>query len=372
MPRKLQRALYNAQEANKKGEPEEAIRFLETYLEKYPEEPPLILFTFVGSLYFQTDQYEKAFDAFLRAFNMDPTNASMCRNLAVLSYQMNNLNQAAYYFEKTYDLSPEKDIELLYQAATTLFSDKRYDKTIRVINRYLGIVDEPKQRWLKLLIYCHMEKKSWPEAKKEIKSYLERFPDDAEYWNILANLYLEAEDYHQGAAALEIFYTLSSPDDKAWLELADIYLYLNAPLKAIACYERVRDRFLEPVLEKIVSAYLTTCQYDKAVEILTAALADQETAERYKTRGRVYYDSGFYRESIASLNRSLEIEPVQDETYLLIGYAALELDELEKAKEAFSSITSDPYWRSQADAGLQIVNTLLTAKREAEEVADGM
>ena len=313
-----------------------------------------------------------AYEAFKQGFRLDPTSGPICRNLAVAAYQTGKLKMAATYFEKAYDLFPEKETDLLYQAATIHFSESRYDNTIRIVERHRRIVREAAPRWLKLLIYCYLEKKENRKAITEIRAYLERYPHDAEYWEMLAKIYLDAGDYRKGAANLEVFYSLSPPDDMGWLELADLYLYLNAPLKAIACFEQVKERFAEKTLEKMVAAYRNTCQLKKAAILLTEALAEQETAERFKTRGMIYYDDGAYRKSMASLSKSLELDPDQNETHLLLGYAALELEELETARKAFSNMISDPYWKSQADAGLRIVNTLTAARQEAESSAMDM
>lgn len=372
MPRKLQRALYKAQQEQNKGETDKAIDILQDYLKKNPEKEPVILLSYLGSLHFQAENLEDAYQAFSRGFKGDPTNAGLCRNLAVVSYQLEKIDLAAGYFEKAYDLSPEKDINLLYQAATSHYSTGHFDKTIRVVKRYRTIVEVSEPRWTKLIIYCHLERKEWLRAKKEIRSYLELYPQDEKFWDILAKLYLEEGDYRQGAAALEVFYSLSPPEDAGWLELADIYLYLDAPLKAVTCYQHVRDRFSDKNLEKIVAAYRSTCQYESAAKLITEALAHHETAEGYKSRGMIYYDGGLYRKSIESLSKSLELNPRQNETNLLLGYAALELNDLERAKTAFSNISEDADWVSQARAGMHIVDSLLEAKREAEESAINM
>lgn len=366
--RKVQRLLYNAQKAQQEEKPDEAIGLLESYLNKKPENPPVIVYSFLGSLYHQTEKLEKAHWAFTKGFALKPDDFLLCRNLAIISYQLKQIKKAAAYFEKAYELNNRQQHEILYQAATLYYFEKQYKDTIRLAKRHIESHPSVKRRWIKLIVHSYLESKNKKKAESTILAYLKRYPGDAAFWQILAGIQLEKEDYLRGAASLEIYLRLAEPKERDWVELGDIYMFLNAPLKAAFCYQKSQSNSVE-LYKKRAAAYTALHRYDMASKMYSDALLLQPDADLFQDKGRLFYDNGQYHKSIKSLSKSLELKPEQEKVYLMLGNAALEVDDWKTAKKAFVAVSNKKYATSQAVAGLKIIETLQTAKDEAEQSA---
>lgn len=366
--RKVQRLLYDTQKAQQEEKPDEAIGLLESYLKNEPENPPVIVYSFLGSLYHQTEKLEKARWAFTKGFSLKPDDFLLCRSLAIISYQLKQIKQAAAYFEKAYELNNRQQHEILYQAATLFYFEKQYKDTIRLAKRHINSHSTVKRRWYKLIVHSYLESKNKKKAESTILVYLRKYPGDGAFWQILAGIQLEKEDYLRGAASLEIYLRLGEPKENDWVELGDIYMFLNAPLKATFCYQRSQSNSVE-VYKKRAAAYTALHQYDKASKMFSDALSLKPDADLFQGKGRLFYENGQYRESIKSFRKSLELKPEQEKIYLMLGNAALEIDDWKTAKKAFVSVSNKKYAKSQAIAGLRIIETLQTARDEAEKSA---
>lgn len=366
LPRKAQKALFEAQKNLQTKEYGKAAEYLNSYLIKYPDNPPVLIFQLLGTIWYQGEDLEKSYSAFERGLQHDPTNDSMCLNMAVISYEMEKYERAGQLFETVYELSPPpKDVSFLYKAATAYFQTEKYTLSIKTLNRLLSLQKEVEPAWLKLLVYSYFETEEWEKAKKTILKYLSDNPADSEFWKMLARIQLDQNNYEKGANALEIYYLLANPSDKAWLELADIYFYLNAPLKAVRCINHITDISSPEILDKIAQAYSAAHRYEKAVLTLTKALQLEATAKRHFTLGKLHYDNSQFQKALESFQHCLALDPHQTEALLLSGYSELGLKQWKKAHQTFEIAAKESSISDQAVYGIEITSSLITAKKEA-------
>ncbi|XP_068560632.1 protein O-mannosyl-transferase TMTC3 [Cebidichthys violaceus] len=119
----------------------------------------------VGELLLKMNKLTEARDAYLRALELDRTNADLWYNLAIVNIEMKDPSEALRNFNRALELNPRHKLALFNSA---------------------------------LLMQESGEPKFWPEANRRFLTYVEEEPDDA---NGYFNLGMLAMDASENAAA---------------------------------------------------------------------------------------------------------------------------------------------------------------------------
>jgi tetratricopeptide (TPR) repeat protein len=176
---------------------------------------------------------------------------------------------------------------------------------------------------------------------------------------------LDREEYKAAASALEIAHRLEGAKKGDWLELSELYLYLNAPLMAIRCMEYAYPgKMPGDRMAKIASTYARTQRFDKAMEIIEDALEQGPSADLYFEKGRLLYDAMRYEEAIVALEQCSKMDPKHGQAYILAGFAAWNMKQWEQARSAFVKASVLPKFRDQANDAVGVLDDLMTAMAE--------
>ena len=365
LPKEAIKALYLAQQAVKENNFNESIRVLKEYMAVAQEKIPLPAYQLLGHSYYQKEDIENAKNAYKSAFEAFPGNTEMLQNYAILSYEAECLTEAAGLFEKLYRLKGKKDKKILYQAAGIYFQAEKLKKTKQILTELLTSGGDLNPKWYEDMIALCIELKKWREAEKWAAKFLEWQPGRSEYWRLLAQVRLDREEYLPAASALEIAYRLEDAKKNEWLELSDLYLYLNAPLMSIRCMESAYDGQI-PVERKIKIAktYARTERFKEAIKYLNMAVEKNPTAELYYQKGRIFYDAMRYKEAIEALELCTNLDPNYGQAHILAGFAAWNLSAWEKSRSCFAKATTLPKYRDQANDAVKVLDDLMAALSE--------
>jgi len=202
--------------------------------------------------------------------------------------------------------------QLLYYSAAAYFQGERYPQALKIIERLLNRADlsgqVEQQEWIRLKIHILCQLSRWRTATETLLDLLDRQPQLADYWKLLAQVELHRNRYSQAAAALETSYLLAPPEKSGWLQLADIYLYLNAPLPAARCRQKTIDEYGP---RKIVRLYEKTNRYDLAISQCNQLIARHPCADNYLLKGNIQLKGGMARQSIESFVAATKAPPCQ-------------------------------------------------------------
>jgi len=196
----------------------------------------------------------------------------------------------------------------LLALAGSLYEDKDYAGTYELYKMYVAIPDLPVMQ----------DEKSQKEMVRDTI-----YQDLCHSAGMLA---YSAEKYEESAA---IFAVLMKGDYKAANAGEYLYsCYLNMKDSAKA-YEVMDECIIlfpsEPrFLQARINAYVADKNYDKAVELLDKAIAQEKQAQYFNSKGSILSIQGKYDEAIAAFEEGVKVDPNNDELYTNYGYVYVE------------------------------------------------
>ena len=348
--------LVDAQRAIESKDYSEARTIIQNYWKSNPKNPSALAYDLLGTAWYHQGNLQEAQAAFEKGIGLAPGSAELHLNLAAVSYQLNDFERAAPAYEAAYKLAKKTDAELLYRAAVSYAHINQKGEVKRVLAELAGLKIEMQQPWLQLMIQNEVELAEWTDAAKHLQVYLDRFSSDARYWKLLSQVRVKQQDYVAAATALEIYCALVEPDRSDWEELAEIYFAANVPLQAARSLERAWGPHPTPEQrDKLARAYARALAFERALEILSRTIEQQPSPARYLEIGKIHYQNRRWQEAIAVLNAGLEAGGDGGLAHMLIGLSALELGDLDTARQALREAAKDQNFASQATDSLQAI-----------------
>lgn len=367
LTREATKALYEAQEAMKKDDFAGGRQFLLDYLAAKPETEvtPIVLYHMLGYSYSAEGNMEEARKVFKQGHEADPEDESLLLNYAIATWEVEDFVGAAPLFEKIYDTGKKKDSKFLQQAAAAWYQGEKFLEAKRVLKRLLSLPEKPNPDWFQMIINICMELEQNDEAEDYVRKFLVFDPLKAEYWRLLAQFRLDKDDYRSAAGALEIGYSVQSPKKKkSWEDLADLYAYLNAPLKVAGSLENALegakpndDRFLQ-----LVEFYARAQRFDRAIAFIDQMIAENRTAKLFLEKGKILYDSGRAKDAIGAWEECVEIDSQIGACHIMKGFAQWDLKDWEGARDTFVGTLRIKEYRLQAEDAIAVLDDLESVK----------
>jgi len=355
--------LYQAQKALNVGDAEQSITMLKSYIKEYPEEIPYQFHALLGASYHLMQNYVEAAQSFARALKLQPNSAQLSINLATCYYLADHYTQAGKQFSHSYTLSQPHNPELLYQSAIAFVQGEHYGRAKESLTTLLSSGSTIKANWYELLLSCHIELKEWNEGQKLLDLLLQQQPEHEPYWRLKAQIALQQEHYIDATAALEVSLRLKGDNKTDLTQLAQLYHYLQAPLRAAELLKRAYGTTpsAEHSLE-IAHLYQQGYAYEQALDVVDKALIHApQHQELLGFKAQLLYDQGEYQQLLGM--QSEKTLPIQ---HLLQGYAAWHLGHWQTARTHFKHALYDSHLTSQARNALDVLNLLAEARRESE------
>ncbi len=359
-PKEAVKAMSLAQRHLKAKAFDRAASVLETYMKEAGEPIPLPAYQILARAWFEQNEIETAKKIYEKARKSFPKSQHLLRNLAILTYETGDLTKAGDLFEQLFFLEGSIDLSLLYQSAQIYFQAKEYKKSKKVFARLLGSKTQIKTEWIRDMISVCLCLDDLACAEQWTKKLLEKHPGQEKYWDLLARIRLGQKEYKRAAAALEVALAMGNAGADQWIELSDLYLYLNAPLMAARAMEKAFGKNLT-VKQRLGLAriYAKSLRYDKALSCLDEAIQASPSGHLFLEKGRILYGAGRYSEAMNALDLSIQTDPVPGEAYILAGFAAWNLKALERAKRYFALAAAKPEFTNQAKEAVRVLEDLL-------------
>lgn len=155
-------------------------------------------------------------------------------------------------------------------------------KTLELRNNYIGAIENyrtalkydksPGIYHALADVYYRLSKPD--EAFTEIKNALKLSPQNQNYLETLANIYIQKRDFRNAATTYEEIIRLDSNYTYGLYSLARLYQEMKMPAMAIIIYEKITSKigYDFDVLNKMYDIYISYKDYGKAVESLEALL----------------------------------------------------------------------------------------------------
>lgn len=338
---KVYEQLARAQKAGDEGNIEEAVAILDQVQGKADSMnsyEKAMMFNFYGFIYYNAEDYDKAFESFKQVVEQDPIPESFAMStlfsLSQLSLMKGDYDSTIKYLEDWETLNtgaiPAKNYVIKAQA---MYQKKDYVKAAEYIDAAVelqeadpedGIADE---NWYILQRAVYYELKQ-PKKVTEILVKLVRFYEKPKYWLQLGGMYGEIGEEKKQLAVMESAYQkgyVTSGQDI--FNLAQLYYYHQVPYKAARLMEQgMADGVLERNLRNLrflSQSWAFAKESDKAIPVMQAASELSEDGELNAQLAQIFLNTEKWDDAIAQAELALQRGNIRSPgtAHLVIGMA---------------------------------------------------
>ena len=358
-----------------KNEKEKGLKILNEGASYFPDEPSFLLSE--AEYYYYEMGGLKAEEAYIKAFESNPSDTRVLNAVANFYRLTNRLNESlSYYYRLISELeSPEKfdvyDLVQAYAATGYVVYDieglsralELFDKAVSIspldghvyragffsdigmINEaeadYNKAVELKKDNWIVLYnrAVFYFNSGLYEKAEEEILRYLDVFPSNMDALFLLGKVYTEAE---MADEALDIYFKLLDLDgDGVFARINSLYGDIGANYSRLGKYEKAIEYHKKQIeiqiefdftsYENLSEIYLFLGQEEKAAEVLFEALETQPSSELVLSGiGSYYFFQEKYKEGIVYYERALS-KKIKPEFYFYIATSHMRLGNKEDA-----------------------------------------
>jgi len=241
---------------------------------------------------------------------------------------------------------------LLANAYTQL---KRYKKALPHVKRAIKLSKKPPEAWYQMQLALYYQLHDYRGAATLLKRQLARAPDNKDYWKQLSSVYHQLKDYKKAATVQHLAYKKGLiRSEKALLELANLFLYVNSPHQAARLLEtemkRGRIKSNSKHWESAANAWTIAREFDKAEQGLQTASKMNSKGSLYQQLGQIYVEKEQWQKAVSALTKAINKGGLKNtgNAYLLLGMSHHELKHHKSANKAFSQAIK--YKRTQKSA----------------------
>jgi len=348
----LAKAVYKAQEKMKTKDYKGAVSILQDFRKENTADDAGVYYLALGNAYYSSGEKQKAFDIFSVGHKKYPAEKDICSNAAITAYELEKYPDAGELFYSLYKIT--KKPEHLYRAGVAMYLGHKMREAEKLSDELLSKSGQQKIEWLKLAISIKMESSKWRSALNIIAGYLQKAPADAQMWRIKAQVYLNMERFAEAASSLETAYSLKAPDEKELKNLADIYRYTGANVRAAKTLAKVSRS--EEELIRLSEYYGYAGMYAEAVDVIDRLMKRSQNAKLIRLKGKYLYLAGEYKKASEVLKNAASGD---GEAHMLMAVCAWQTGELKVVKKAYEKASRLKAYRRTSIQGLRVVEQLI-------------
>lgn len=389
-------ALERAQRLTGEAKPSQALDLLEKFKKEQMEEKnqvhPFLLFT-LGNLYMEENQPEKA------ALNYEECVAGekgayfppAWLNLARASYDLGRFKRAGDCFIRGYGLEQEKRSILLYYAANAFYSGEKYNMALEAFTRIakdhpdgmeprwhelavhiLMALEQPEKalphmeflaqnlegqtrtRWQETLLYHYMTLGMDQKALRFVSFLTKEYPLEPRWWKGVARLSLDKNNLTKALSAMTIYGFLTPLTDEEKQLVADLYLSVGIPSRAVDMYEQIpeKEKRVETVKNTVAALQQMNLE-EKALEVLDKVLNTGQVSDELKAlKGNLLFSMERFEES-ANLFKAIAPGDDSGRSWLMLGYSLWNLGEIKSARKAMTRAATFKHQEKAANQALK-------------------
>ncbi|WP_147818909.1 tetratricopeptide repeat protein [Salidesulfovibrio onnuriiensis] len=356
--------LSKAHKCIKMDKPECARQILSRYMETASRPHPYGVVLY-GSLLLEQHELAEAASVFERGYENYPKCREIVHNLAVVRYEQERYSEAGEMFLKSCALAERPTPEIRYQGAVCFYQAELYKQAHEAVSPLLNL-KQVKKNWVRLAAHCLIQLKDWPRAEKTLVRFLKVSPAEHEYWKLLANVRIERKQYTRAAAALEIAYRIKPPSEEERRSLSQLYLYVDAPLLAA---HALKDDFKgtppPKVCDQLARAYLTAGRIEPALGMIDLAIQQENTAERWLTKGKILYGKRRYAEAEGALKQAVKLKEKSGLAHFLMGMSLWEQQNWQESRDWFKRTGQFKRYAKRADRAIKSIDSMIESERQS-------
>jgi tetratricopeptide (TPR) repeat protein len=331
------RALYEAQQAMELNEKTKAAEILSTFIRENPKKNHYLLEFHLANVLALSGRSKEALIHYEKTLVLNPGYSAAWQNLGKTHLDLENYLKAGDAFLKGYETSETKDGSILYYAAVSYLIGKKAGKALPHLEFLTsGKAGDPRSEWLEALLKAYMDLKQEDKAFRLIHRLLEEQGDDPRWWKLLAQFHLQKGEYSYAAEALTIYSYFTALKEQEIVLLGDLYNVIGVPVKAAGYYEKAMSLCGKAVKkERLASAYIAAHKQDRAMEVLEEAISQEPDAKLCFMKGQLLYGQRSFDHAYQAFEKCTRLNPRDGRPHVMMGYCALQQDNIELARRAF-------------------------------------
>lgn len=296
-------------------------------------------------VYAMQNKHSKAIGAYEQAL---ATNAlpqqvheQMMLNVAQLYLGENKMDKGISVLNQYMQESCNPDPQAHILLASIYAEKKQFRDSLKHTDLALVKAKQPKEPWLQLKLALHYELREIARCAEVLVHLIAMAPMKESYFKQLQGVLTEIKRDQEALAVLALAERRGFLDEDSELRnLANMYMYMEIPLKAANVLERglaqKQVETSEKNLEQLANAWLAAREYDKAEAAMARAAAASSKGELYKQLGQIQIEQENWKGALESLQKARQKGNLKNpgEVSFLIGVASLQLKQWKTAEDA--------------------------------------
>ena len=265
----------------------------------------------LGHVYFDTDKYDKAINAYEKVLELNPRNADVLTDLGIMYRRSGQPRKAIEKFDKAVAVDPE--FAMAYRGMAVAFANLGYSAKLR---KYLQEAFELSDRisdreryWIEA-DYFRLSVESYDKVIEACNKLLELYPDDVKGYEALGLVYRNIEEWDKAIAQNKV---LTQGADQGFVyyhtNLAHFYqakgLYDKAKEVLDYYFNSITDHPL--IHRRLARNYIIQGKYDLALGEADKAIALDPMSY---SKGRIFHLQGDFVEAEKDYKRWVGMDNV--------------------------------------------------------------
>ncbi len=344
------KVLMTARDYLEKGKAAKAIAGLKqllTGLEEKPYEQAIVL-QGLSHAHISREDYASAIPPLKRCIDLgllpDEPQQRAHYNLVKLYMATEDFTEAIDMLKIWFTREERPRAEAYVMLAMAHLQQGHYQQAIEPLRKAIKISAEPRESWYQSLLGAHSELKQYDRCATLLHTMLKLFPDRPNYWRQLAGIQLMRNRYRDALAAMELAYLRGHiKTERELLNLAQLYLHLNAPYKAATLMEdeirHGRIKKTEKNWEHTANAWLLARERSRSIVALEKAKAGLGNPKLGLRLAQLYMESRRWKEAgrtLDSIIRAGKLDSADTgQAWMLLGIVRHEAKSTREARAAF-------------------------------------
>ena len=242
-----------------------------------------------------------------------------------------------------------------------LLQNKEIKKTLPLIQELIAVYQGEKRiRWQEILLHQYLQLGMDEKALSYAKVLSSNSPHVEKWWKMLTHLYLDKHRYEDGLSSFLIYSYLKRFKEKKLTEeettlLADLFLQVNIPIKSALYYQELATKNPDKdIVYKLAVSQLESGCIEKALRAIEEYPASVEDYQLLMLHGELNYRLNRFPQAehsfrIAAKNSKND----SGRAWLMAGYTAMQGDDLDSSRDAFTHALAYNDIKDKAESALQ-------------------
>ncbi len=252
-----------------------------------------------------------------------------------------------------------QDYILLAQAHAQL---KHYKKALPLVDKAIAESKKPVESWYQLQLALNYELERYQKCAAILQKLVRFYPEKKRYWKDLVGVHQQLKDFKSALAVMELAYQKALLiKSKELTQLANLYLYLDTPLKAAKLLEKElkagKIERTEKNLELFANSLIQAKEYKRSEEPLKEAAELSKKGQLYVRLARIQIEQEQWKKAQKNLGKGLKKGKLRStgEAWLLLGVSCYEQNKSVCSRRAFNKAANFKKQKKSAQQWLQYI-----------------